>query len=160
MPEGNVRKQLFDKILDLNQQFGGPIFEPHVTLVSSFIGNQNELVKKTLTISKRISPFEIEFHKIGFCNEFFFSVFLEVKNTAAFKNAKKIARSGLKINIRSVQPHLSLAYGDYDPLLKKEMIMQVGNFPSGFNVTSIYLAHNNEYELKWKIIEEFKIKGN
>ena len=58
MPKGNVKYQLKKIIYMLSTEFDGPIFTPHVTLVSSFLGSQEELSHKTRIISKKIKPFE------------------------------------------------------------------------------------------------------
>ena len=57
MPEGNVKNQLKKAIYMLSTDFDGPIFTPHVTLVSSFLGSEKELLQKTEIISKKIKPF-------------------------------------------------------------------------------------------------------
>ena len=71
MPEGNVKYQLKKVIYLLSTDFDGPIFTPHVTLVSSFLGSEKELLQKTEIISKKIKPFEISFGDIEYSGDFF-----------------------------------------------------------------------------------------
>ena len=54
--------------------------------------------------------------------------------------------------------HLSIAYGDYSKDKKIDMINEINSIPEGFYVDKIYLAYNDEINLKWKIIDSFKIE--
>ena len=141
IPEGNVKDQLKNTIYLLSTDFGGPIFEPHVTIVSSFIGSEKELFQKMITISRKIKPFEIFFDGIACLDEFFRSIFLKVKVNTGLQSARDIACKELNWNDNDYIPHLSLAYGDYSK--KEKMISRVNIIPNGFLVDHIFLAHNS-----------------
>ena len=55
MPDSKVKDQLKNKILALGSDFGGPIFEPHVTLIGSSLGAENTLLQKTEIIRLNIT---------------------------------------------------------------------------------------------------------
>ena len=59
MPTGDARDQLKLSIKLLKEIYDGAFFEPHVTLLSSFLGEEKILIEKTKKISKNISPFMI-----------------------------------------------------------------------------------------------------
>ena len=56
-------------------------------------------------------------------------------------------------------PHLSLAYGNYSNDKKENMKSSMKIIPGGFLVDHIFLAYNDEINLKWKVIQEFKLGG-
>ena len=157
MPESNVKDQLKNVIYTLSNDFGGPIFEPHVTLVSSFLGSEKELLQKTEIISKTIKPFEIFFSHIGYIDNFFRSLFLIVKVSIELKLAREIACKELNWTDNDYMPHLSIAYGDYDKKKKERMISTVDIMPNRFLVDHIFLAHNDEIRLEWNVIRRFKL---
>jgi len=157
MPEGNIKDQLKNTIYSLSTDFGGPLFEPHITLVSSFLGSEKELLQKTEIISKKIKPFEIFFGHISYLDNFFRSLFITVKVSIELKTARDIACKELNCNDNDYMPHLSLTYGDYSKKEKEKMISTVDIMPDGLSVDHIFLAHNNEINLKWKVIQAFHL---
>jgi 2'-5' RNA ligase len=157
MPEGNIKDQLKNTIYSLSTGFGGPIFEPHITLVSGFIGSEKELLQKTEIISKKIKPFEIIFGHITYLDNYFRSLFLTVKVSIELKLSRDIACKELNWNDNDYMPHLSLAYCDFNKKEKEKMVSTVDIMPNGFLVDNIFLAHNDEINLKWKIIRGFKL---
>ena len=56
MPEGGIKDALQNKIMTCCSDFGGSIFEPHVTLIGSFLGDEKKLIGKTRRISKKYNP--------------------------------------------------------------------------------------------------------
>ena len=158
MPEESVREELKNIIHFFSNNFGGPQFEPHVSLVSSFLGSEKELLQKVETISKKIKPFNIFFDGITYLDEFFRSIFLIVKDNIGLQSARDIACKELNWNDNDYILHLSLAYGDYSKKEKEKMIPRVNINPNGFLVDHIFLAHNDEINLKWKIIYGFPLK--
>jgi 2'-5' RNA ligase len=158
MPEDSVKEELKNIIHSFSNNYGGPKFEPHVTLVSSFLGSEKELLQKTEMLSKEIKPFEIFFDGITYLDEFFRALFLKVKITTKLKIARDFICRKLDYNDYDYIPHLSLAFGDYNKKEKQKMISAIKSLPNGFSVDSIYLAHNDEINLKWKVIQEFSLK--
>ena len=157
MPEGNVKYQLKKAIYMLSTDFDGPIFTPHVTLVSSFLGSEKELLQKTEIISKKIKPFEISFGDIEYSGDFFRSLFLKIKVNTKLKTARDIACKELNWNENDYMPHLSLVYGDYNRKEKEQMISTIKIIPDWFLVDHIFLAHNDEINLKWKVIQGYPL---
>ena len=159
MPAGNIKDQLKNTIYSLSTDFGGPIFEPHITLVSSFVGNEEDLIQKTEIISKKIKPFKIFFDRIAYLDNFFCSLFLMVKVNIELELARNIACDELNWNDNHYMPHLSLIYGNYSKKEKEKMISTVDNIPDWFLVDYIYFASNDEINLEWKVIQAFDLNN-
>ena len=159
MPEGNFKYQLKRVIDMLSTNFDGPIFTPHVTLVGSFLGREKELLQKTKIISKKIKPFEIYFGNIEYSNDFFRSLFFKIKVNKKLKTAREIACKELNWNGDDFVPHLSLIYGDYNRKEKEQMISKIKIFPDLFLIDHIFLAHNDEINLNWKVIKGYPLKN-
>jgi len=159
MPERDIKDQLENAIHSLSTDFGGPKFKPHVTLLSSFIGNEKNLIKKTEIISNKIKPFEIIFDGIAYLDKFFCSIILKVKVSTGLRPARDIACKELNWNDKNYMPHLSLAYGNFNKKEKEKMITTIKIIPRGFFVDHIFLAHNDEINLKWKVIKGFPLSN-
>lgn len=159
MPEESLKNQLSRIINALSEKYGGPTFEPHVTLVSGFLGKERILLKKAKALSNKIKPFEVIFDKVTYLNEFFRSIFLEVKLTDVLQNAKELACKEFDDYRTDYLPHMSLAYGNYNLSTKLQMVGEIGIIPDGFWADKIFLAHNNEIDLKWKVIRDFKLNS-
>ena len=159
MPEGSINNQLTNEIQSLHSDFGSPKFKPHVTLLSSFLGVEKELLDKTKLISKKIKPFKIIFGALGNSDDFFQSLYLKVEVTKELKSARKVAFKNFDCDSKSYPFHLSLAYGNYTLAEKEKMISSLNRLPDSFLVNKIFLAHNDEINLRWRVIEGFKLTG-
>ena len=111
------------------------------------------------TISKEIKHFEIFFDGITYVDEFFRSLFLKVEFSHQLSAARKICCTELGWKEKVYLPHLSLIYGNYTVKQKEKMVSSLGSVPGSFSVKNIYLAHNDEINLKWKVIREFPLNN-
>ena len=90
---------------------------------------------------------------------FFRSLFIEIKFNEELKSARNTAAKEFRWKDKNYIPHLSLMYGDYDNQVKKDIIKTIGTLPRYLKVNKIHLAHNDEINFKWKVIESFKINN-
>ena len=157
MPTDNKKDQFSKMINAISHKYGGPLFDPHVTLVSGFLGKKRDLIDKTETISNKISPFKILFDGISYLDEFFRSLFLKVKLYPDLRAARNLACAELAWDEIDYLPHMSLIYGDFTPIQKEKMISTLGLFPDSFSVNKIYLIHNDEIQMKWRVIRGFPL---
>jgi len=157
MPGGNEKDQFLKIINAISHKYGGPLFEPHVTLVSSFLGNKEDLLEKTQALSKNICSFEIIFDKISHLDEYFRSIFFEVKFTEKLMEARNLACEKITCSETKYRPHMSLAYGNYNLPTKLKIAKNINKTPKGFFVNKIFLTFNNEIDLHWKVIDCFDL---
>ena len=158
MPPKKEAKFLKSIINDMSNIFGGPIFDPHLTILSGFTGDEKLLLNKAEYFSRIIKPFHILFNEISTTNHFFFSLFISIIKSPELELAKILAEKVFDFQMPNYKPHLSIAYGDYSKDKKIDMINKINAIPEGFYVDKIYLAYNDEINLKWKIIDSFIIE--
>ena len=53
------------------------------------------------------------------------------------------------------EPHISLAYGNHDLILKKKLIKKLPNLVISFNLSNLLIAKVDESINKWEIINKF-----
>ena len=159
-PEGKLYNDLKVIISYLSKRYTNIEFIPHVTLLSGFLGKPEDLIEKSKNLARRMSPFDLRLGNIAFLNEFFRFFFINVETDKDFINARKLAIKKFSYQDLGFLPHLSLAYGIYDESIIRKMKLftfdKLGN-SKGFYVDSIYLAHNNEVDMNWEIIEKFTL---
>ncbi len=149
---------MFEKIIfDLSQSFNGIQFIPHVTLISGLNNSEKILSKKIAKIAKKIMPFNIQLVDIQFLNEFFQSFFIKVKIDSQLRILRKIAQKEFPNTEKYFNPHLSLAYGNRNIKFKKRLRKTIQNPVKNFMVKELYLAHNDEINYKWKVVNKFPI---
>ena len=159
IPEPTLNKKLKLIIDTLADKYKGPKFPPHITLSHDFKYEKLDFKKKIKNIVSQIQPFNVFFKKLNYKNEFFESLFLDVQIDKSLHSARRIASKNLKCEEKNYNPHLSLLYGDYSETEKHKIVSSISSIPNLFLVDRIFLAHNNEVKLKWKVIEEFNLCG-
>ena len=123
MPTGGTCERLAAIIRHLSQKHGGPLFEPHVTLLGGMEGEEEEICQKTMRLAQGLRPFEVQLTKPGYQDSYFRCLYLHVQETPSLMEAHAQAR--LIFTQREelqFQPHLSLLYGTYAADLKEHMI--------------------------------------
>ena len=144
-------------IEELSHIFGGIKFVPHVTLLSNLDFSEDFLSKKIENIAKKIKPFNIYLNEINYLNEFFQSFFISVKINNDLASIRKVAQSHFPIITEEYKPHLSLAYGKIESKIKKKLKKKIHCPIKNFKVKELYLAHNDEVNLKWSVINKFPL---
>lgn len=160
IPNGLAYDTLNRLIIKISKKYTNIKFSPHVTLLGGFLGIEEELRCLTKSLAKELSPFIINFDKIEYLDEFFRSIFIKVKLDNNFKNARTIAINNFQFEEFNFIPHLSLAYGALNEIMKKEIkfIAETGLYGvNSFVVDAIYLAKNDEINFKWEIIKTYKL---
>ncbi len=158
IPNGENYILLKNTIIELSHIFKGIKFLPHVTVVSNLDYSEKFLIKKVESIAKKVEPFKIEFNAINYLDEFFQSFFISVKINDDLDNIRKIAKSYFSKMNERYNPHLSLAYGNIDPKIKKDLKRKIHCPIKNFKATELYLAYNDEVNLKWEVINKFPLK--
>mgnify|MGYP001468352542 CR=1 FL=1 len=159
IPEPTLNKKLKLIIDLLAHKYKGPRFPPHITLLHDFKYEKLDFREKIKNIVNQIQPFNVFFKKVRYKNEFFESLFLDVRIDKQLHYARKIVSQDLECEEKKYNPHLSLLYGNYNEIEKQKMVSLIKPIPNFFLVDRIFLAHNNEVKLKWKVIEEFNLCG-
>lgn len=156
MPKGEVYKKFADLIKKLGGEYGGPMFEPHVTLLGDIELPETEMIKRTEQLVKDQKPFPITLRQVDYQEYHFRALFVRAVITkpllALHERAKKLF--GMQ-DIPPYMPHLSLLYGNYPNGLKEKIISEIGRDQTAqFEVSSMHLIKGGEVE-DWRIIKEF-----
>lgn len=135
----------------------GPKFKLHLTLCSGFKIEKKELLYKMDLIKNKSKKFFIQTNNFGCKDNFFQSIFLNVKINNKLKHQRKIIDEYLYPKKQKYFPHISLYYGNLSMKKKKAIIRNLKIFKKRLKIISLYLVINDEKNLKWKVVKKFNI---
>ena len=144
-------------IIEISQFFEDITFIPHITLISNLDYSPIFLSQKVKNIAKMIPPFKIYYKEVDYLDDFFQSFFISIKKNSDLNHAREIALLNFPEIKAKYHPHLSLAYGNIDLKIKKSLKKKIQCPFKHVNVKELYLAHNDEINFKWEIIDKFNL---
>jgi 2'-5' RNA ligase len=156
MPEDEVYTKLISTIRQLSKPYGTPEFEPHVTVIGTMTGQQQDLTEKMTSLASEVKSFEVKLMDLDYLNEYFRCLFIRIEQSAAVMGANTKARTIFdQSRSADYMPHLSLMYGDIDTAVKKAVITTIGSdLRCTFPVNNIHLYSTSGAPERW-----FKIQS-
>jgi 2'-5' RNA ligase len=105
---------LQDEVMAISNEFGGPRFAPHLTM----IGDLDLPVKAVEMMAEQIArswhPEKLLVEDVGASTKYFMALYLEIRipdSMVTLRNSLFLAADATKVS--QDEPHVSLAYGDY-----------------------------------------------
>ena len=142
----------------VNQNFKGPKFDIHLTLLSSIkkIGKKElNLIKK---ITKKINTFNINLIKYGYTKNIYTSLFIKVRKSKKLISIRDKFKKTNYLTLSSIyNPHISLFYGLKKNKYKKKLISKLPKYNKSVTVDKLCIVDVNEKINKWKIVKKIKL---
>ncbi|MBE0557881.1 MAG: 2'-5' RNA ligase family protein [Proteobacteria bacterium] len=115
IPEPTFLAPFHSVIRELSVTLGGPVFTPHVTLLSRITGTLSSATGLTAHLARMMPSFEVSISRVAHSAEASRAVFLELSYAGGLRDARKDAESLFPHHAPTpFSPHLSLPYGDVD----------------------------------------------
>ena len=159
-PAGEASVRLADTIEKLSEEYGGPLFAPHLTLLAAIPEtNEEELVHMSHTLALNLQPFTLTLEGFGAEDAYFRTLYMTVRNRDEVVRYHAIAREVFGgVDASEYLPHVSLLYGLYDTERKQESIASLQALsPLSFEVGSLTLWHTPGAAHTWRRIGEFPV---
>ena len=138
--------------------FKGPKFILHLTISSIKHSNKKKILQLLNLNQKNLNKFNINILNCEISDKFFESIYLKVKKNNEIKSFKKKIDNIFKIKKNKFSPHISLYYGLKTKEQKRKIINKLKNYKNKILlVNKIYLAINDEDNLRWKIVRKFNL---
>ncbi|HJY98380.1 MAG TPA: 2'-5' RNA ligase family protein [Patescibacteria group bacterium] len=128
IPPEPAFSQIKSVIKQLSNDYGGPLFEPHITLVGNIDQDLSQIEKKLKLLSSGIEKFELSFGPVSFSTTYFQSVFLRVNSTAKLMDLSLTIKTTLGLENDVYMPHASLLYGNHSMTVREEIASKI-HFP-------------------------------
>ncbi|HEV8329445.1 MAG TPA: 2'-5' RNA ligase family protein [Nitrospiraceae bacterium] len=162
-PTGKTHELLAKTIAHLSQEHGGPLFDPHVTILGDIAGQEEKLIHQTEKLAHCLSPFDLTLTVPEFQDQYFQCVFMRVEETSTLLEAHTLARKVFhKEDAPPYMPHLSLLYGSYARSLKEQIIGTVSTSLSvQFTASAVTLFRVEGSSPKdWRKVRTFGFSGH
>jgi 2'-5' RNA ligase len=159
-PSGSTYDELAATIRELAQELNAPVFEPHVTLLS-LEGSEREHVRRTGELAGQLEPFSVILTELSSRNEYFQCLFINVQQTTQVMDANALAKRIFHQAERAYAPHLSLLYGLYPEVRKREIIARLGSgVRTWFEASAIHLIQADSGDPKdWHELSIAPMRG-
>ncbi|MBU0979520.1 MAG: 2'-5' RNA ligase family protein [Nanoarchaeota archaeon] len=157
-PRGAALEKLSKLIERLAIQLSSPIFEPHVTLLSSMPLPLTETISKTKELASALRPFTIRLNKVVHEDIWNKAIFINAEQSKKLMEANAKAREAFGLEDYEYLPHLSILYGEFPVETKERLIKDIGpELDIKFEAKSIRIWDTVQSPWKWKFVKEIPL---
>jgi 2'-5' RNA ligase superfamily protein len=158
-PSGAAYDVLARTICQLAEELGGPIFEPHVTLIGYLQGSEEQLTERSEEFAHQLKTFSVTLTEPSYRDDHFQCLFMLVEQAPSIMNAHALAKNLFNKPDQVFLPHLSLAYGSYPESRKKLIIDKLpSDVRTCFEAHTLYLLRADTPDPKdWRQIAAAQI---
>lgn len=152
-------KKLESIILSLSEQFDGPVFQPHCTIIGKTDVAFPRLKSVVINAAEQLSTREVHIDKIGFSDKFWESYYLELAEDHAIIRLHNKLTAILGIDQKSDYfPHISLMYNSVNEIEKRKIELPV-EIGETINIRSLQITECGDRVENWKPVFELKINS-
>lgn len=139
-PTGRAYDTLENIISDLSTTYASPSFEPHVTLLGSLPGSEEEINRRVSHLGACLQPLDLHLIAPAYGDRYFQCIFFKARESPALIGAYELANNLFGNISGTFMPHLSLMYGNVSLALKKQIIAALPDIlPLNFTVDKVHL---------------------
>ena len=156
MPTGEAYTRLSGLIGDLGTQYGGPIFEPHITLLAGLSGTPELMGDKMVQLANSFPRFSVHLTAPGYQDFYFRCLYMQVELSSELEHLYSEAQRIFDHSeSQPFMPHVSLLYGTFPSDAKKGMALELPqDVPKTFEITALHvLQTETEDPQSWNIIQ-------
>jgi len=129
-------------------------------LAGPFLKIDNKFISKLEIFGQNNSPFDLYLKNFDFRDQTFKSFYISVINSKDLNDFRGEISKIKKFNFeKEYDPHISLAYGEHNQNIKKELILRMPKLKESIKLTKISLVDVNETISLWNILENFDLQN-
>ena len=152
-------KQIASLYKKINKKLNGPNFDVHLT-ISGPIAYEEELHTPIFkNLSSSLPKFKIQLDGLGYKDEFFQSLFLNVVENQDLKKLKMLVDRNFNLNEAGYFPHISLFYGKADEGTKINIVNK-STPPKQVLLDKISVVKVDEEIKSWKVLKSYQLLEN
>lgn len=160
LPEKSTENDLQSIIIYLSLLYGGPIFQPHLTLIGDVGRDQGHMIEAAHLLAEDLEEFRLRLGEVSFSTTFFQSVFVRALATAQIMEKNLQAKKILRLENNVYMPHVSLLYGDHSMRTREEAMHKVVLTSNNFNVERFVLVPSTPDPSEWEILYQVDVRKN
>ena len=159
MPDKETYFKLSQLIEDLSTVHHTPTFEPHVTLLSGIVDEDDIALEKTKQLAEKTGLLGGALTSIEYLEYYYRCLFFRTDDCEDIFDLRKEAEELFEhTNVNPFIPHVSFLYGAL-PVFKKEAIVaELGDrYFMQFNMQRLRLVRTELTPDHWKLVGEFEL---
>ncbi len=160
MPPPAVRRQFAELIGRLGRRHGGPVFEPHITLLGRFRNTPAGAEETAAELARELGPLDIRLTHTDYLDEYFRCLFVRAELTPALLRANQRAAKIFGQEPKAqYMPHLSLLYGDISAYEKIRITEEIGKkFDITFRTGELALLRiDSDAPVDWHVVKTYRL---
>jgi len=155
--EKNDQEYISQIISKLSNQYGSPIFTPHVTAYDNIDAELEAIDKIVLDSIHSTKSFDIEKNTISFSDYFWKALFIDFNsNPSMIKINKHLTKYLSEFSKYEFKPHASLIYKEMTTE-EKQRISDTLEIKNSFKITRIGIQESSDGIEGWKIVREYQL---
>ncbi|MDJ0656849.1 MAG: 2'-5' RNA ligase family protein [Xanthomonadales bacterium] len=154
-PEREAMNLLQSVVEHLAKVHGGPVFVPHITLLSGLSGDEQTLIEKCRRLAEEVGQVHIELTAPEVGTSYFQCVYMGVVESHPVMQARQAAGEIFGLSKEGFLPHLSLYYGNNSREHRAKIMAAVpDNARCSFEVGAIELIRaTSDRPSDWHCVE-------
>ena len=157
VPPDEVCRPLAALIESLSRRFGGPVFEPHVTLLAGIPRAKEDVVMRVEQVLSGASALSLRFAGPETGDTYFRALCLRVEPSAPLLDLHEAAREAFdRRDDPPYLPHLSLVYGAPPPPEVAEEIRPL--VPAGFEAQTLDVYSTEGPVESWRRVRRLRLQ--
>lgn len=155
-PSADSTQALAQPMNWLRQQFGGPVFAPHVTLLGRITGEEPTLAEHTAALAGRLRRLRVRVTGVTGEACYFRCLYAALEKSAPLAAAHADALAGFGYGARDdYLPHVSLWYGQLDGDEKGRLRSALTTrLPPVVDLDRLQLVHISVDVAGWRVVTE------
>jgi len=155
--EKNDEKYLSEIISKLSNQYGTPIFTPHVTVYGLVDASLEVLDKIVLESIQGTKSFNIKKNTILFSEDLGKTLFIDFhSNASMIKVNKYLTKHLIRFEKYEFKPHASLIYKKMSQE-EKQKLANTLEIKNSFKITGIVIQEFPERVEDWKVVRKYQL---
>jgi 2'-5' RNA ligase len=156
VPAGDALNRLHGVVDRLSEAHSGPVFTPHVTLLSGLAMDEASLIETNRRLAAGLEPFNLYLTVPEAGTTFFQCIYMRVAKNPSLSRTRQAAAKAFALPADDYMPHLSLYYGDVSPERRAIILATVpAQAKCSFSVESIQLIRaDSERPVDWQCVDE------
>jgi putative hydrolase of the HAD superfamily len=157
-PQHSDSVEIARLIAGLNEKYGTPKFEPHLTLYSGAGTDRDSLRRVVAEQIAGLEPITLKILGIRASEEYFKTLFIEFEDNVLLNDLNRKIKAALKQDSGyTLRPHLSLMYLDLEIDLKWEIARTISIRNAQIVFDEIMLISPGNKTLGWRDIENWEV---
>ena len=158
IPPEPVFSELGTTIHSLAAEYGGPVFEPHITILGSVDGELKQINRAVDSAIQNLGRLTLALGPISFGTTYYQSVLARVESTAQLLQLNLNIKKQLGLENNAYHPHVSLIYGDHDMTIREEIAAKVKLTNAAFIAETIAVVEDTPDPSEWSAAASFHLR--